>query len=90
MVKNVHDSKSKDQLDLSYLNFEKDRKIIILPTDWLFALEGKMTKNRTIKTTMTKRRTIKMIMMMIEYSSLLFFHNLCILFVILQYEKLNE
>ena len=59
MVKNVQDSKSKDQLYLSYLKFEKDRKIIILQTDWLFALEGWMTKNRTIKTTMTKRRTIK-------------------------------
>ena len=33
MVKNVHDPKSKVQMYLSYLNFEKDRKIIILQTD---------------------------------------------------------
>jgi hypothetical protein len=69
MLKNVqryNDTKSKDQLYLSFLNFEKDRKIIILPTEWLFALEGRTTKNRTIKTTMTKRRTKIMIMIMIE------------------------
>jgi hypothetical protein len=62
MVKNVHDPKSKDQLYLSYLNFEKDTKIIILQTDWLFTLEKRMTKKRTIK------------MMMIEQSAIFIFN----------------
>jgi len=79
MVKNVHDPKSKVQMYLSYLNFEKDRKIIILQTDWLFALERRMIINRTIK-----------MMMMIEASAIFLFNNLCILFVILQSQKLNE